>query len=44
MENPNHNSKVKKMSPEEWEQAWQNNWKVIQIDYELPSNGKKGKS
>lgn len=43
MENPINNPNIKKLSPEEWEQAWQNNWKDAQMDYELPSNSKKSK-
>ena len=37
----NGNSSLKRLTPEEWEQAWQKHWKKAQLDYELPPSGKK---
>lgn len=29
---------LKRLTPEEWENAWQQHWKKAQLDYELPIN------
>lgn len=34
-------SDYKKLTPEEWEQAWQLHWKDAQLNYELPDTTKK---
>lgn len=31
-------SNLKRLTPEEWENAWQQHWKKAQLDYELPVN------
>ncbi|HET6543431.1 MAG TPA: TIGR00730 family Rossman fold protein [Chryseolinea sp.] len=37
----NGDSSIKRLTPEEWEQAWQKHWKKAQLNYELPPSDKK---
>lgn len=35
-------SNYKRLTPEEWENAWQRHWKDAQLNYELPKTKRKG--
>ena len=37
----NADSSIKRLTSEEWEQAWQTHWKKAQLNYELPPSDKK---
>ena len=37
----NGDSSIKRLTAQEWEEAWQKHWKKAQLDYELPPSDKK---